>query len=133
MKSSYKIPLIALVSLLLLTVSCQKYRAKKLAGTYACKVVYHLQHPGSEPNSYYILDTTYFEDVVVVQDGKDLKFLGYSVHVDEVKDGKTASFANTGGISSSGISFKNGEISIYNSSWQNSGSWSINYNGKKKK
>jgi hypothetical protein len=133
MNSIYKIPTIAFVSILLLTLSCQKHRAKKLAGTYACKVDYHVEHAETEPNGYYIFDTTYFEDVVIVQDGKDLKFLNYSVHIDQVKDGKTASFAPSGSISSSAISFKNDEVYIYTKSGGQGGWGSYTYNGKKKK
>lgn len=63
--------------------SCDKHHAKKLAGIYACKVGFH--YWDTTPT---YLDTTYFEDVEVEQDGKSVIVLRTTIHIDSLWKGK---------------------------------------------
>ena len=59
--------------------SCDKHHAKKLSGTYSCKVEYH--YWDITPTT---IDSTYFEDIEVKQEGKNVIVLGYSIHIDSL-------------------------------------------------
>ena len=72
-----------LIAILSTTMSCDKHHAKKLAGTYACKVDYH--YWDMTPTHF---DSTYFEDVEVEQDGKNVIVLGTTIHIDSLWKGK---------------------------------------------
>ena len=73
-----------LLSIIMLTaISCDKYHAKKLAGTYACKVRY-IRTTYYEPS----IDSTYYEDITIKQDGKNVIILGTPIHIDSLWKGK---------------------------------------------
>ena len=61
------------------TVGCDKQHARKLAGTYACRVDYH--YWDMMPTN---IDSTYYEDVVVTQEGKNVIVLGTEIHIDSL-------------------------------------------------
>jgi hypothetical protein len=68
--------MIASIGLLL---SCDKHHAKKLSGTYSCKVDYH--YWDMTPST---IDSTYQEDLEIKQDGKNLIVLGTPIHIDSL-------------------------------------------------
>jgi hypothetical protein len=73
-----------LLSTTLLTVlisisSCDKHRAKKLAGTYVCQVDYHRY---TIPDNNF--DTTYWENITITQDKKYLTVLEEEIHIDSL-------------------------------------------------
>lgn len=65
--------------LMVLTYSCDKYHAKKLAGRYACKVESH--YWDITPMT---MDTTYNEDIDITRDRNDLIILGNRIHIDSL-------------------------------------------------
>jgi len=63
--------------------SCDKHHAKKLSGTYACKINYH--YWDITPTT---IDCTYHANLEIKQDGKKLKILDYSIPIDSLWKGK---------------------------------------------
>jgi hypothetical protein len=63
----------------ILFISCDKHRAKKLSGTYYCKVDYNF-NDYSETN----YDSTYYKELEVLQDGKFIKIKNMSFHIDSL-------------------------------------------------
>lgn len=59
--------------------SCDKHHTKKLAGNYKCSVHIH-----SWDMTGYYLDSNYTEILEVKQEGKTLKILGDSFHIDSL-------------------------------------------------
>lgn len=70
---------ILLAIIMLTVISCDKYHAKKLAGTYACKVRY-VQWTMNQPS----IDSTYYEDITIKQDGKNVIIQGTPIHIDSL-------------------------------------------------
>ena len=62
--------------------SCDKYKAKRLSGIYACKVDVESFNMSS---GYF--DTTYFEDVEVKQDGESIVIFNKKIHIRDLKKG----------------------------------------------
>ena len=62
-----------------LMISCDKQRARKLSGTYHCRV---------EQESFDMVslesDTIFFQDLIVEQQGKEVKVLGTTIHIDSL-------------------------------------------------
>ncbi len=57
--------------------SCDKYRAKRWSGIYACQVDYH--YFDITPQS---IDCTYTQDIEIKEDGRNVIVLGHQVYVD---------------------------------------------------
>lgn len=117
--------LITLVAAILSsTMSCDKHHAKKLAGTYACKVDYH--YWDMMPTHF---DTTYFEDVEVEQGGRNVIVFGISIDIDSLWKGKEYS---QGYIHSyMNVLFRNNSVYITTSSGGLGGNSSSKYAGVK--
>ena len=77
---SYKILLFcSLLIHVILFQSCDKHRAKKIAGTYHCNVHYHYYDGIPQ-----VIDSTYIENLTVTQDGKYINVLNYHIHIDSL-------------------------------------------------
>jgi hypothetical protein len=117
------LPLIFLSTMLFLF-SCDKNHAKKLSGTYSCKVDYH--YWDMTPTS---IDSTYFEDIEIKQEDKNVIVLGYSIHIDslwkekEYMEGYIHNFIK--------VQFKKDSLYITRSSGGLGGNASLIYEGKK--
>ena len=69
-----------LTTVLFFTLGCDKYQAKKLAGTYSCEVEY--DYWDMTPTS---VDSTYNEDLEIKREGKNLVVLDHSIDIDELR------------------------------------------------
>lgn len=67
------------VLFLCVSLSCDKYHAKKTAGTYTCDVDYH--YSDGTPTT---IDTAYTEKLIVQQKGKNITVLNYEIHIDSL-------------------------------------------------
>lgn len=114
----------AVFTTILLLNSCDKYHAKKLAGIYSCKVDYRL----SSMNNY-INDSTYSEDIEIVQSGKFVNVLGASIHIDSLWKEKEYTENNHPNYLT--VLFKNDKVFITESYVALGGHSSRTYEGEK--
>lgn len=104
---------------------CDKYHAKKLAGTYACRVEYH--YWDMTPTTF---DTSYYEDLQITQEGKDVFVLGYRIHVENLWKEKQFKVGNIHNYLL--VQFKDKHVYITRSSGGLGGNGTRTYSGKKK-
>lgn len=116
-----------IIPLLLITLfSCDKYRAKKYAGTYWCTVNNHYQSGG---NGTY---TTFNSELEVIQDGKFIIVESRKFHVDSLKTG--AYYIHYGSPNNyAKIQILNNEIYFYTHGGGLGGYSSKEYSGTKMK
>lgn len=119
------IRIIYLASILLITTSCDKYHAKKLAGTYDCTVKYHYWDM-----TPLIVDSTYKEDIPITQEGKNIIVLGTSIHIDSLWRGKEYYEGYIHNFMT--VLFKNDSVYITRSGGGLGGNASWHYSGLKK-
>jgi hypothetical protein len=122
-----RFPFIFLVAIVTITslISCDKYHAKKLAGTYSCRVDYH--YWDMTPTTF---NTSYFEDIEIEQDGKDVFVLGYRIHIDNLWKEKVYKVGNIHNYLQ--VQFKDRHISITRSSGGLGGNGTYTYYGERK-
>ncbi len=121
------IRLLTLLSLLVLfglLSSCDKYRAKKLSGTYYCSVNYHYTDISPET-----IDSTYNEDIIIEQDDKDVIVLGTSINIDSLWKEKEYFEGNYNDFLQ--VLFRNDSVYIQKYSGGLGGSSSLTYKGLK--
>lgn len=110
---------------ILLLLSCDKHHAKKLSGTYSCRIEYH--YWDMTPLN---IDSIYYEDIKIGQDGKFIVVLGTSIHIDslwkekEYYDGYIHNYLK--------VLFKNDSVYITRSNGGLGGNASWTYEGEKK-
>lgn len=117
-------PLILLACFALL-LSCDKHRAKKLSGTYSCRVDYH--YWDMTPSTS---DSTYQEDLEIKQDGKQVIVLGTSIPIDSLWKEKEYYIGYVHNYMN--VLFKNDSLYITRSSGGLGGNASWKYRGVKK-
>jgi hypothetical protein len=125
MKSPISLLLLMFVIFTGLITSCDKRRAKKLSGTYACEVNYHYWDMSSGP-----ADTSYHEDIYIEQDGKKVIVLGTSIHIDSLW--KEKKYSEADGHKYLDVMFKDDRVHITKSHAGLGGGYSRNYEGVKK-
>lgn len=117
-----------LVILILFTgffLSCDKHHAKKLSGTYSCKVAYH--YWDMTPST---IDSTYQEDLEIKRNGKNVIVLGTSIPIDSLWKEKEYSIGYVHGYMK--VLFRNDSVYITRSSGGLGGNASWKYQGIKK-
>lgn len=105
--------------------SCDKHRAKKLSGTYSCKVDYH--YWDMTPST---IDSTYHEDLEIKQNGKNVMVFGTSIPIDSLWKEKEYSVGYVHNYMK--VLFKNDSIYITRSSGGLGGNASWKYKGIKR-
>lgn len=114
-----------LITLALLP-SCGKFRAKKLAGKYLCRIDYH--YWDMLPT---LVDSTYFEEIEIKQAGKNLIVLGTTIPIDSLWKEKQY-FEGSGGYNYLQVLFKKDSLYITKSGGGLGGHASWTYAGLKK-
>lgn len=122
-KSNLSLLIIALVVLLLS--NCDKQHARKLSGTYDCKVEYH--YWDMTPTS---IDSIYNESIKIEQDGKFVEVFGKSIHIDSLWEEKEYKEGNGNNYFS--IVFKNDSLIMKHSSGGLGGNATSIHKGVKK-
>lgn len=125
-----KIKHLILISICLTTLiflnSCDKHHAKKLSGTYKCAVNYrYWDMTGTN------IDSNYTEDLEIQQDGKSLKILDCSIHIDSLWKGNEYHYGEIHNYIE--VQFKGDSIYVLRSSGGLGGNGSRAYKGKKMK
>ncbi len=110
---------------MLMLQGCDKHHAKKLSGTYRCRVDYHHW----SMNGPYI-DSTYYEDIIIERHEKNLIILGKSIHINELwkeeyESGTYSQYFN--------VRFTNDSVYILKGGGGQGGSGSLSYAGRKLK
>lgn len=80
MKKRFKSMLLISILIIGSLTSCDKHYAKKLSGTYDCKVDYHY----SDISGTHV-DSTYFEEVEVIRDIRSIIVFDHKIAVDELR------------------------------------------------
>lgn len=111
------------VFVLLLT-SCDKYHAKKLAGTYSCEVDYHYWDM-----TPLVIDSTYHEDIEISREGKNVIVLGTSIPIDSLWKEKEYYEGNVHDYIT--VLFKDDSVYITRSSGGLGGGGTLRYSGRK--
>jgi|TARA_R110000737_G_C14623511_1_gene494084 hypothetical protein len=117
---------ISLIVILLISIGCDKQHAKKLAGRYSCTVhgKYYLM-------GQYNTDTTYFEDLSITQEDKNIVILGQIIPVDllwnenKYEEGSFQKYFH--------VQFKKDSVYISEGSSSQASNFSTVYSGLKKK
>ena len=125
LKNCFKSSLLFL-ALCTLFSSCDKHHAKKLSGTYSCKVhgKYYLMNQ-------YSTDTTYSAELTITQDKKFLLILDKKIHIDSLwrenkyEEGSFQKYFQT--------QFKNDSLYVSYGSSSQSSNFSSDYACSKKK
>jgi hypothetical protein len=110
--------------IVLFLTSCDKFHAKKLAGTYSCRVDYHYWDMTPK-----IIDSTYQRDIEVKQKGKLLEIFSYSIPIDSLW--KERQFSQGDVHSYLKVLFKNDSVYITSSGGGLGGNSSTTYSGRK--
>ena len=121
----YKI--IFILTLMLTGLACDKQHAKKMEGVYSCHVEYH--YWDMTPKN---IDSTYFADLEVTRDGKNMIILGNRIHVDSLWKGK-AYYLYSGGHNYLKVLMSEESIYVASSSGGLGGNATSIYTGFKKK
>jgi len=108
-------------------VSCDKYHAHKLSGTYKCQVHFY----SWIMNQGVVIDTTYSEDLEIQKDGKNLIVLQNTIHIDSVWQGNEYYQGDVHDYLT--VQFRNDSIYVTRSSGGLGGNGSRTYAGVKKK
>lgn len=111
------------VFVLLLT-SCDKYHAKKLAGTYSCEVDYHYWDM-----TPLVIDSTYHEDIEISRERKNVIVLGTSIPIDSLWKEKEYYEGNVHDYIT--VLFKDDSVYITRSSGGLGGGGTLRYSGRK--
>ena len=114
-----------LTAFILLLASCDKHHAKKLSGTYSCRVQYNYW----DMTPLHI-DSVYYEDIEIEQDGKLVKVAGTSIHIDSLWEEKEYEQWNIYGYLK--VLFRNDSVYILISNGGLGGSSTLRYEGMKK-
>ncbi|WP_300661473.1 hypothetical protein [Fluviicola sp.] len=125
MKTHITFKLLILLTSIGLLSGCDKHRAKKLSGTYSCKVAYH--YWDMTPSTS---DSTYQEDLEIKQNGKNVIVLGTSIPIDSLWKEKEYYEGNAHNYIE--VLFKKDSIYITRSSGGLGGNASWKYRGSKK-
>lgn len=109
---------------LFLVLSCDKYHAKRLAGTYACTVDYHYWDM-----TPVVIDSTYKEDIEITQEGKNVVVLGVAIPVDSLWKENEYYQGNVHDYMT--VLFRDDSVYITRSSSGLGGGGTLTYSGKK--
>lgn len=112
--------------IVLFLMSCDKFHAKKLAGTYSCRVDYNYWDMTPK-----IIDTTYQEEIEIKQKGKLLEIFNHSIPIDSLW--KEKQFYQGDVHSYMKVLFKNDSVYITTSGGGLGGNSSAIYTGRKVK
>lgn len=125
MKTLNPFQLLILLAFIGLFSSCDKYHAKKLSGTYSCKVDYH--YWDMTPTN---TDSTYHEDLEIKQNGKNVIVFGTSIPIDSLWKEKEYYIGYVHNYMN--VLFRNDSVYITRSSGGLGGNASWKYQGIKK-
>lgn len=120
----YIIVLICITTVISIIQSCDKHRAKKLAGIYDCEVNYYYWDMTPK-----IIDTSYNERLEIKQNGKFLTVLAYTIHIDSLWEGKE--YYNGDVHNYIKVQFKKDSLYLTKNSGGLGGNSSFIYKGKK--
>jgi hypothetical protein len=117
---------VLLSMVLVVVVSCEKYRAKKLSGTYDCTVQYHYWDMLNGES-----DSTFSKQIEITRDKKKVVVLGVPILADSLWEGQECSR----GLPSNyfAVRFLKDSVFITQSAGGQGGNSTLVYAGKKKK
>ena len=117
--------LILLFVIGIISFSCDKHHARKLAGTYTCAVEF--SYWSFAPTI--IEDSVFYDELVIERKGKEVIVFGHSIHIDELWNEKEYYTAGPNG--SLRVLFKNDNVYIRKTSGGQGGEATYDYSGER--